>query len=90
MSIKGKNRTAAVNSSGRASQLVKAQNVYRDRMRNDGFQRLQEWLPENTYLRLRHLCEVSGLTKREAIVLLISAADEGKLNFDGVKNDNGK
>lgn len=85
MPIKDKNRAATINSNGRASQIAKAQNAYRGRMRNNGFQRLQEWLPESTYLRLSHLCEMSGLTRREAIERMVSAADEGK--FELGRND---
>jgi hypothetical protein len=81
MSIRNENRTVAKSANGRANQLAKAQNAYRDRMRGDGFLRLQEWLPEAAYLRLKYLCEVSGLTKREAIVCLISAADDGKFEL---------
>lgn len=63
----------------RPRQVARAQSLYREKKRGDGFQRLQEWLPEATSLRLKYLCDATGLTKREALVRLISAADVDKI-----------
>ncbi len=72
----------------RAEQLARAQSTYRDRLRENDFQRLQEWLPQNAYSKLSQLCEESGLTKREALERMISAADEGVFELGGISNDN--
>lgn len=69
----------------RASQLARAQNDFRDRMRQNGYQRLQEWIPENVFHQLRNLCKESGLSRREAIERLVSAANEGKITLEGKK-----
>lgn len=73
--------TAAV----RASQLAKAQSNFRVRMRESGYQRLQEWIPEHVFRQLGNLCKESGLTRREAIESLVTAANEGKINLLGEK-----
>jgi hypothetical protein len=86
MTSKGKARAAEASANDRANQLAKAQNTYRLQMRSKGFQRLQEWLPEGTYLRLSRLCERSGLTKREAIERMVCAADEGKIELERMES----
>lgn len=70
---------------GRASQLAKAQSDYRDRMRENGYQRLQEWIPDDVFKQLGDLCRESGLSRREAIESLVAAANEGKINLRGEK-----
>ena len=65
----------------RAGQLAQAQSLYREKKREDGYQRLQEWLPEAVSSRLKYLCDATGLTKREALVRLISAADVDKIEI---------
>ena len=72
----------------RTEQLAKAQNTYRDRLRENDFQRLQEWLPKITYSKLNHLCKQNGLTKREALERMIRAVDEGKFELGEINNDN--
>ncbi|NHZ90307.1 hypothetical protein F2P45_14960 [Massilia sp. CCM 8733] len=69
----------------RASQLAKAQSSFRDRMRQNGYQRLQEWIPEDVFRQLGALCKESGLSRREAIESLVAAAKEGKINLRGGK-----
>jgi hypothetical protein len=69
----------------RASQLAKAQSSFRDRMRENGYQRLQEWIPEDVFRQLGNLCKESGLSRREAIESLVAAANEGKINLRGEK-----
>lgn len=69
----------------RASQLARAQNDFRDRMRQNGYQRLQEWIPENVFHQLGNLCKESGLSRREAIERLVAAANEGKITLEGKK-----
>lgn len=69
----------------RASQLAKAQSSFRDRMRQCGYQRLQEWIPENVFHQLGNLCKESGLSRREAIESLVAAANEGKITLEGKK-----
>lgn len=69
----------------RASQLARAQNDFRDRMRQNGYQRLQEWIPETVFHQLRNLCKESGLSQREAIESLVAAANEGKITLEGKK-----
>ena len=69
----------------RASQLAKAQSNFRDRMRENGYQRLQEWIPEDVFRQLGNLCKESGLSRREAIESLVAAANEGKINLRGEK-----
>lgn len=69
----------------RASQLAKAQSGFRDRMRKNGYQRLQEWIPENIFHQLVNLCKESGLSRREAIESLVAAANEGKITLEGKK-----
>ncbi len=69
----------------RAGQLAKAQTDFRDRMRDNGYKRLQEWIPENVFKQLGDLCKQSGLSRREAIEGLIAAANEGKINLRGNK-----
>lgn len=71
----------------RASQLAKAQSGFRDRMRQNGYQRLQEWIPENVFHQLVNLCKESGLSRREAIESLVTAANEGKITLEGKKYD---
>lgn len=69
----------------RANQLAKAQSNFRDRMRENGYQRLQEWIPEDVFRQLGNLCKESGLSRREAIEGLVVAANEGKINLKGTK-----
>jgi hypothetical protein len=69
----------------RASQLAKAQSGFRDRMRKNGYQRLQEWIPEGVLHQLGNLCKESGLSRREAIESLVAAANEGKITLEGKK-----
>lgn len=69
----------------RARQLAKAQGNFRERMRENGFQRLQEWIPEDVVRQLGNLCKESGLSRREAIESLVAAANEGKINLRGEK-----
>jgi hypothetical protein len=54
-------------------------------MRENGYQRLQEWIPEDVFRQLGHLCKESGLSRREAIESLVAAANEGKINLRGGK-----
>lgn len=65
----------------RASQLAKAQSSFRDRMRGNGYQRLQEWIPEDVFKQLAKLCKESGVSRREAIEILVAAANEGKITL---------
>lgn len=64
-----------------AGQLAKAQRSFRERMRGSGYQRLQEWIPEDAFKQLGDLCKRSVLSRREAIELLIASANEGKINL---------
>ncbi|MBB3224479.1 hypothetical protein FHS02_005344 [Massilia umbonata] len=83
-----KNSSAMQNGSvGRAHQISQAQNHYRERLKDAGYQRLQEWLPEATSERLKYLCDATGLSKREALVRLIDTADLGKIKSVGSKHD---
>jgi hypothetical protein len=52
----------------RAQQVSVAQNAYRDRLRDAGFRRLQEWVPEGTMNALKAICERHGISQREAII----------------------
>ncbi len=65
----------------RADQLAKAQSDFRGRMRKNGYQRLQEWIPESVFHQLVNLCKESGLSRREAIESLVAAANEGKISL---------
>lgn len=65
----------------RAGQLAKAQSSFRERMRDNGYQRLQEWIPADAFKQLGDLCKSTGLSRREAIELLIASANEGKINL---------
>jgi Protein of unknown function (DUF3018) len=56
------------NANKRAGQLASAQNAYRERMRDEGFRRLQEWVPEGTMNALKAICELHGISQREAII----------------------
>ncbi len=76
-----KTKDRSVLGGGRAGQLARAQSLYREKKKEDGFQRLQEWLPEAASSRLKYLCDATGLTKREALVRLISAADVDKIEI---------
>lgn len=67
----------------RATQLAKAQSSFRDRMRGNGYQRLQEWIPEDVIKQLARLCKDSGVSRREAIQIFVAAANEGKINLRG-------
>lgn len=69
----------------RAVQLAKAQNDFRSRMRDNGYQRLQEWIPESVFNQLGALCKQSGLSRRDAIEDLIKAANDGKIKLRGKK-----
>ncbi len=71
----------------RANQLVKAQNEFRGRMRDNGYQRLQEWIPEHAVEQLGQLCTEWGLSRREAIEGLIAAAKSGKIKLQGKRDD---
>lgn len=66
---------------GRAKQLAEAQGAYRRRMRSEGYQRFQEWLPKGTISRLKELCEILGVPRREAIERLVSAAHDGNIEL---------
>lgn len=67
----------------RASQLAKAQNSFRDRMRGNGYQRLQEWVPEDVLKQFTKLCKESGVSRREAIEIFVAAANDGKITLRG-------
>lgn len=69
----------------RAGQLAKAQSSFRERMRGSGYQRLQEWIPEEVFAQLATLCKESGISRREAIQILVRAANEGKITLRGEK-----
>jgi hypothetical protein len=81
MPIKAGVRTVSMPLRGRAKQLAEAQGVYRKRMRSDGYQRLQEWLPEKTMSRLKEICERLEIPRREALERLVSAAHDGNIEF---------
>lgn len=66
---------------GRAGQLAEAQSTFRDRMRTNGYQRLQEWIPGEIAVQLTKLCKESGISRREAIEILVTAANEGKIKL---------
>ncbi len=74
-------------SNGRAHQISQAQNHYRERLKDAGFQRLQEWLPEAASARLKYLCNATGLSKREVLVRLIDTADLKEIESVGSTHD---
>lgn len=85
----GKPKTINSGNQERALQIATAQDTYRARMRDKGFHRLQEWLPDDVYAHLQLLCEKHGLTQREVLVRSLTMS---KTNHDmpGEKDDHGK
>lgn len=43
-------------------------------MRNEGFLRIQEWLPETAIAALKGICQSHGITQREALIRSIELA----------------
>jgi hypothetical protein len=71
----------------RSDQLASAQSVFRKKMREHGYQRLQEWIPATAAMKLSQLCEVWGISRREAIEGLIDAANSGQIKLKGKQDD---
>lgn len=68
----------------RAQQVSIAQDAYRDRMRREGFRRLQEWVPEGTMNELKAICERHGISQREAIIRSIKLELKNPANAEDV------
>lgn len=81
MPVKVGSRAVSRSLRGRAKQVAEAQVTYRKKMRNDGYQRLQEWLSEDTILRLKEICKRFGIPRREALERLVSEAHDGNIEF---------
>lgn len=74
-------RTVSTPPRGRAKQLSEAQGAYRERMRSDGYQRLQEWLPKETMSQLKDVCVRLDIPRRELLERLVSAAHDGNIEL---------
>ena len=61
--------------------MADAQIVYRKRMRDEGYQRLQEWVPEDTMTHLKEICERLGVSRRDVLERLVSEAREGHIEL---------
>lgn len=61
----------------RAKQVADAQSVYRRKMRDEGYQRLQEWMSRDTMARLKEICEILGASRRDVLERLVSDALDG-------------
>uniref|UniRef100_UPI00403F3DEA ribbon-helix-helix protein, CopG family n=1 Tax=Massilia sp. W12 TaxID=3126507 RepID=UPI00403F3DEA len=71
----------------RNNQLAKAQTTYRERLKGRGYRRIQEWVPEQTFVQLRELCRDTGLSQRELIEEMIRAATERKFSKNGAGHE---
>lgn len=58
----------------RSQQIAKAQSNFREKMRGNGYRRLQEWVPETTLVALKAICSVQGITQSEAIIQIVDGA----------------
>ena len=65
----------------RARQVADAQVAYRRKMRSEGYQRLQEWVPEGTMVCLKEICEILGASRREVLERLVSEARDGRIEL---------
>ena len=59
--------------------MALAQDSYRDRMKEDGFRRLQEWLPDGAYTALQAICKRHGITQREALIRSIKLGHKNRV-----------
>lgn len=64
----------------RAKQLVAAQNSYRDRKRQAGCQRIQEWVQGETLVQLKSVTQRTGIGRAQLIETLVAAAFAGKID----------
>lgn len=50
-------------------------------MREEGYQRLQEWMPGDTMMRLKEICEILGASRRDVLERLVSEALNGRIEL---------
>jgi DNA-binding transcriptional regulator LsrR (DeoR family) len=81
MGINNKAKVEKKSSRGRAKQLADAQVVYRRKMRDEGYQRLQEWVPEDTMTHLKEISERLGVSRRDVLERLVSEARNGYIEL---------
>jgi len=81
MPISNKAKAAQAPLKGRARQVADAQIVYRRKMRDEGYHRLQEWVPEDTMTHLKEICERLGASRRDVLERLVSEAREGRIEL---------
>ena len=81
MPISNRAKTVKSLSKGRARQVADAQLMYRKKMRNEGYQRLQEWVPEDTMTHLKEICEILGASRRDVLERLVSEARGGRIEL---------
>ena len=57
----------------RKSQITNAQRKYRQRMKNEGFVRINSWIPENVREHLQEISNKQGQTQDQVIVMALLA-----------------
>lgn len=82
-----KSKAVKSKKNSRAIQVASAQNGYRIRMRDQGFHRIQEWIPNETFRLLQSICETYGLTQREVLVRSL-AFSKNSHQIHGEADDN--
>lgn len=65
----------------RTRQVAEAQNVYRNRKREAGCQRIQEWVPEETLTQLRSITQRTGLSRSQLLETLVAAVYLDKIDL---------
>lgn len=79
-------KTGSSSEPSRSLQIAAAQAAYRKRRRQDGFKRLQEWLPDEALLQLKHLGKKLGKSRWEVIELAVEEMFKKQLEESGDGN----
>ncbi|MFQ2801898.1 MAG: hypothetical protein ACRDC6_12560 [Shewanella sp.] len=71
----------ARHTSRRSKQLIEAQVSFRNRKREAGCQRIQEWVKKETLVQLRSVAKNSGLSRAQILEMLVAAVHAGKIDL---------
>ncbi|MGL6466521.1 hypothetical protein ACSZNP_02310 [Aeromonas hydrophila] len=78
----------ARHTSRRSKQLIEAQASFRNRKREAGCQRIQEWVNKETLAQLRAVAKNSGLSRARILEMLVAAVYAGKIDLHQQERSN--
>lgn len=71
----------AIHTSRRSKQRIEAQASFRNRKREAGCQRIQEWVHKETLAQLKAVAKSSGFSRAQILEMLVAAVHAGKIDL---------